>query len=126
MKIQIIGLGVVGAAQADLMHTLGHEVFGYDPYNHPTDIKEKVKFVETPILNADITFICVSETIVENIIQMLVDKKSQGLIVTKSTVPIGTSKRLSEKYDIHIANNPARQTHEKLSEKIRLTTLIAN
>lgn len=106
MKIQVIGLGVVGAAQADLMHTLGYEVFGYDPYYHPVSLREKVKFVETPITDADITFICAPETIVDDIVQMLFDKKSQGLIVTKSTVPIGTSKRLSEKYGIHIANNP--------------------
>jgi len=106
LKIQIIGLGVVGAAQADLMHTLGHKVIGYDPYNHPAFIQEKVTFVETPITDADITFICVPETIVEDIVQMLVEKKSQGLIVTKSTVPIGTTRKLSEKHSIHISNNP--------------------
>ena len=30
MKVQIIGLGVVGMAQAKLVHKLNHKVYAYD------------------------------------------------------------------------------------------------
>ena len=64
MKIQIVGLGVVGKAQAYLCRKLGHKVYGYD-INHKN--LEYIVKVEKPV-DADITFICTHENSVEEVI----------------------------------------------------------
>ena len=64
MKIQIIGLGVVGSAQAYLASRLGHDVVGFDvavtrsPY---------CEVVPDYVVDADITFICTPERVVEEV-----------------------------------------------------------
>jgi UDPglucose 6-dehydrogenase len=102
MKVQIIGMGVVGKAQAYLFSKLGHEVYGFD-INHETS--EFAKKLEEPV-HADITFICTPEAVVEEVIQSLLARQVQGLYVIKSTVPVGTTEKLMEKYGIHICHNP--------------------
>ncbi|MEM1589928.1 MAG: hypothetical protein QW175_05875 [Candidatus Bathyarchaeia archaeon] len=96
MKIQIVGYGTVGSAQAYLMQKLGHETFIYDPYKGYSKIQK----------DADITFICTPENNVEEAIQTLISEKVQGLYAIKSTVPVGTTQNLIEKYDVHICHNP--------------------
>ena len=63
-KIQIIGLGVVGTAQAYLAQKLGHEVFGYDIVAKESPYCE---VVDDYIVDADITFICTNESTVEDV-----------------------------------------------------------
>lgn len=101
MKVQIIGLGIVGTAQAYLTSNMGsHEIIGKDPFIEKHEYCKVVNSYE----DSDITFICTSELIVDGIIKELT--KCKGLIVIKSTVPIGTTRYLSEKYNIHICHNP--------------------
>ena len=105
LKIQVIGLGVVGLAQAHLLANLHHKVFGFDPYlSH----KLNVGIVHQISLkkNVDITFICTPEEAVESTIKKLVKEKVAGLYVIKSSVPPGTTKLLRKKYKIHICHNP--------------------
>lgn len=104
MKTCVVGFGVVGKAQAYLLQHLGHEVFVYDPYVLPESKLQR---------DVDLTFICTPETTVEEAIQTLISKEVQGLYVIKSTVPPGTTKRLMEKYDVHICHNPEflREAH---------------
>jgi len=104
MKIQIIGLGVVGKAQAYLMHSLNHYVYGYD-------IKKGVeenyyKIIDNISNDVDITFICTPEIEVESVIKQLVDSKHKGLIVIKSTTKPKTTELLMQKYNVHICHNP--------------------
>jgi UDPglucose 6-dehydrogenase len=96
MRVQIVGEGVVGSAQAFLMRRLKHEVFIYDPYKGKNSIERRV----------DITFICTPEQNVEEAIQKLLAEGVEGLYVIKSTVPVGITEKLMEKYKVHICHNP--------------------
>lgn len=111
MKIQIIGLGIVGTAQAYLAKKLGHEVFGYD-----IALKEHSYCKVADIQDADITFICTPETIVEDVIKEV--QESKGLTVIKSTVPVGTTKTLAKKYDMYICHNPEFLRERHLLEDV--------
>lgn len=112
MKIQVIGFGVVGSAQAHLFHKLGHQVYAYDVQkkDHP----EYVHFLSEPRSDMDLNFICTPETHVPDVVYGLLEENIQGLYVVKSTTPPGTTKNLSKKYHIHICHNP-----EFLREKHR-------
>lgn len=103
MRIQIIGLGTVGTAQAYLLKKLNHEIYGYDVKHSPNPY---CKIVTTPKPDVDITFICVPETQVEHVIFRLIKEEVQGLYVVKSSTPPGTTRSLAEKYQVHICHNP--------------------
>lgn len=115
MKIQIIGVGVVGGAQAYLAEKLGHEVIGVDR-NRPAF--EHARMVIEMEKDVDITFICTQESVVPEVISELIEKNVKGLYVIKSTVPSGTTQRLMDKHHIHICHNP-----EFLVEKIAFETV---
>jgi nucleotide sugar dehydrogenase len=97
MKVQVIGYGVVGKAQEFLMKQLGHTVTAYDPFVLPDS-----KMQQT----VDITFICTPEKAVEDAVANLHSSQVKGLYVIKSTVSVGTTKKLMEKYKVHICHNP--------------------
>jgi nucleotide sugar dehydrogenase len=103
MKIQIVGVGVVGGAQAYLASQLGHEVLGVDRGRPTSEYARMVKEMEPDV---DITFICTQEGFVPGVITDLMARKVKGLYVIKSTVPSGTTRSLMEKYNIHISHNP--------------------
>lgn len=116
MKIQIIGLGIVGTAQAYLSQKLGHKVVGYDiipVQNSYCTVNDNM------VEDADITFICANESATEEIIESLVKIEHRGIIVIKSTVPVGTTDQLSKKFGIHICHNP-----EFLREKYYLDDIM--
>ncbi len=104
MKIQVLGLGVVGLAQAYLLNRLGHSVYGFDIVKR--ELPEYIKAVDPPVRDVHFTFVCVPTQNVEESISMLVDHKVGGLYVIKSTVPPETAEDLMEKYDVHICSNP--------------------
>jgi len=112
VKVSIIGFGVVGRAQAYLMHALGHEVYVYD-VSKIADPPDYVKIVKSPYSDPDLTFICVPEDAVEETVEMLIEKDNNDFFVIKSTVPPTTTRRLMEKYGIHICHNPEflREAH---------------
>jgi nucleotide sugar dehydrogenase len=116
MKIQIVGVGVVGSAQAYLATHLGHEVLGVDRGRTNSEYAKMVKEMEREV---DVTFICTQESYVSGVIADLVNKEVKGLYVIKSTVPSGTTRNLMEKYNIHICHNP-----EFLIEKTALESVI--
>jgi nucleotide sugar dehydrogenase len=105
LKIQVIGLGVVGSAQVYLLNRLKHSVYGYDPF---LKLKPDLGIVcESEVKkDVDITFICTPEYDVEATIRKLVNEKVSGLYVIKSSVPPGTTKSLRKKYNVHICHNP--------------------
>lgn len=111
MKIQIIGLGVVGSAQAYLLASNGHTILAYDPYLTVlppllSKFNSDVQFIDEIQGDVDATFICAPEAIVENLVSQLAATQTKGLIVIKSTVPIGETRRLMQKYGVHISHNP--------------------
>lgn len=103
MKIQIVGVGVVGEAQAYLASQLGHQVFGFDPRKQTCSHATMVSRLQTDV---DITFICVPELEAERVVQQLVDENVGGLYVMKSSVPPGTTRSLMDKHRIHMCHNP--------------------
>ena len=98
MRINVIGYGTVGKAQAFLLQMLKHEVFIFDPCLFPT--------VKCPEKKVDLTFVCTPENAVNEILQNLVRERVKGLYVIKSTTSVGTTKELMKKYDVHISHNP--------------------
>lgn len=78
------------------MNYLGHRVFIYDPFKGFNEIK----------VDVDVVFICVDEFNLDNAVQTLVDHDVKGLFVIRSTVPIGTTRRLMDKHKRHICHNP--------------------
>ena len=103
MKIQIIGVGAVGSAQAYLASKLGHEVIGFDPGKTTHQYARIVPEMEK---DADITFICTPETFVGSAVDNFVRQGAKGLLVIKSTVPSGTTRELTDRYQMHICHNP--------------------
>ena len=75
-----------------------HEVFVFDPYVLP-----EIKYLEE---NVDMTFICTPERSVEEVLHQLIREKVNGLYVIKSTVSIGLTEKLMEKYNVHLCHNP--------------------
>ncbi|MBN1245182.1 UDP-glucose/GDP-mannose dehydrogenase family protein [Candidatus Bathyarchaeota archaeon] len=98
MRINVIGYGTVGKAQALLLRRLKHEVFVFDPYLFPD--------VKCPEKNVDLTFICTPENVVDEAVQNLIKEHVDGLYVVKSTVSVGTTEELMKKYGAHISHNP--------------------
>jgi UDPglucose 6-dehydrogenase len=98
MRINVIGNGTVGKAQAFLLRKLNHQVFVFDPYVFPD--------VTAPEKNVDLTFICTPESAVEEAVQTLMKEEVAGLYVIKSTVSVGTTEALMKKYGIHLTHNP--------------------
>lgn len=115
MRIQIIGVGVVGGAMAYLASELGHEVLGVDRSRPAT---EHARMVKEPERDVDVTFICTQEGSVPGVVAELVARGVNGLYVIKSTVPPGTTLGLMDKHGIHICHNP-----EFLVEKMALETI---
>ncbi len=116
MKIQIVGVGVVGGAQAYLASRLGHEVLGVDRGRPTSEYARMLKEMEPDV---DITFICTQEAFVPGVLDDLVAREVKGLYVIKSTVPSGTTRSLMDKYHIHICHNP-----EFLVERMALESVI--
>lgn len=125
MKIQIIGVGIVGKSHAYLTQKLKHEVTGYDiksdynPYCFDYEL-----CMSDSIENADITFICTPESEIENIVLSLIDMDHKGLIVIRSTLPIGLTNHLMEKFDVHICHNPDFLKEERSPEEIMNPSMI--
>lgn len=121
MKIQIIGLGIVGTAQAYLSQKLGHEVVGYDsrPISHPY-----CKVNNGYIKDADITFICTPEAAVEEVVNNLSKMGYKGVIAIRSTIPLGTVKQLKEKFDMHVCHNPEFLKEKEYLEDIMNPNMI--
>jgi len=104
MRIQIVGLGTVGLAQAYLLSKWGHEVLAYDVVRKSPP--SYVKLVEGFESDVDATFICTPESAVENVVISLKKCHVTGLLVIKSTTSPGTTEKLMKKHKLHICHNP--------------------
>lgn len=110
MRIQVVGVGIVGLATAD-----GFRRFGYDVTLTDIDdakiqqLKRDGWNAHARPQNADVHFICVPERFVENVVRDLnVNQPEQtGLIVVRSSVDPGTCVRLMNVYPgKHLCSNP--------------------
>ena len=99
MNIGIIGLGVVGTAIKFGFERLGHDVFYHDIVKN-TSIKD--------ILDTEVCYICVptpesedgscDTSIVESVLDELIEHDYKGVACIKSTVVPGTTERLQKKF----------------------------
>ncbi len=103
MRVQIIGVGAVGSAQAFLASHLGHEVIGFDHHRTEFEHARMVKDIEREV---SLTFICTPERAVPSVIADLVEKRVKGVYAVKSTVPPRTAEGLMEEHRVHICSNP--------------------
>ena len=118
MKIQVIGLGVVGKAQAYLMKKLGHTVTGYDVRPVDSPYMQDIKVTDAPVGNADLTFICAPERVVPGVLGNLRAAEVHNPYVIKSTVPPGTTQTLMDEYGVHICHNPEFLREETAFEDV--------
>jgi len=99
MIVGVIGLGIVGHATSFGFKKLGHKVLEHD-------IKFNTRISD--VLHSEIAFICVptpshesgrcDTSIVESVVQELIDLKYKGIIAIRSTVIPGTTQRLQKQY----------------------------
>ena len=121
MNIGIIGLGVVGTAIKFGFERLGHDVFYHDVIKD-TSI--------TDVLNTEVCYICVptpsnedgscDTSIVESVLDELIEHNYSGVACIKSTVVPGTTERLQKKFKA-LAFVP-----EFLRERCAITDFIQN
>lgn len=110
MKIGVVGGGTVGRATARCWLEHCDEVRVWDV------IKNRRTHSRDEVYKCDIVFICVPGNAVEEIIRGVASFQPAALIL-KSTVPIGTTRRLAEKYDLpNFVHSP-----EFLTERCALT-----
>ncbi len=118
----VVGVGVVGGAQAYLASKLGHEVLGVD---HGRTSYEYARMIAEPEKDVDVTFVCTPELAVGVVIANLIEKKVKGLYVIKSTVPSGTTQGLMKKHGVHICHNPEFLVEKMALESIAHPSMVA-
>jgi UDPglucose 6-dehydrogenase len=110
-KIGIIGKGYVGGA----MYENFKDYFSVEVYD--TDPNKKTKELTDLVKWAEILFVCVptpmrqddgacDSSIVESVVKQIADINKNKIVVIKSTVPPGTSKRLAKETGMAIGFNP--------------------
>jgi len=105
-QIHIIGLGVVGKAQAYLMKKLGHTVTGYDIRQVNSPYIHDIQVTDCLAADADLTFICTPEKAVSDALGHLIKSKVKNPYVIKSSTLPGTCESLMKKHGVHICHNP--------------------
>jgi len=105
-RVQVIGLGTVGLAQAQILNRLGCRVYGFDPLINEAPADYVTFSTNRPFTDSDITFICTMEGQVENAVKQLSASGYKGLVVIKSSVLPKTTSTLMAKYGLHICHNP--------------------
>jgi len=115
MKIGIIGLGSLGNAIYKIMSVFYEEVVGYD--NALSRSHNKLE----EVLNSNVVFLCLPTpllsngrldgTLITKYLELLMSKNYKGLIVIKSTLPLGFFKT-ARKNKIRVLYSP-EFLHEK-------------
>lgn len=111
MKVGVIGCGFVGRAVVSGFKELDPKSFDKDPKLSKNTFNE--------VLAQDYIFICVPTpmdlskggqcdlSILESCIKEISDVGTRGVLIIKSTVPVGTTKRLQEEYPrLHFVHSP--------------------
>lgn len=123
MKIGIVGLGVIGAANKAGFAACSHEVVVHDP---------KLGTQLSDILESELVYLCVptpsskngacDTSIIECVIQELAEMDYEGIVVVRSTVPPGftTAQQLSFP-QLRLASSP-----EFLRERCALEDFLNN
>jgi UDP-glucose 6-dehydrogenase len=103
LTIGIIGGGVVGKATARTYLEYVKEVRVYDV------VKEKstVPYLSEAVEPADLIFVCIPEDNIDEMFRCIPKSCTSHNFVIKSTVPIGTTRRLQQQYELNnIVHSP--------------------
>lgn len=126
MKIGLIGKGFVGEALVKSFERRGQNIIVYDKYKEIGQFKD--------ILETDMVFLCLPSLFIEDYgydlsaiqetCRKLSEEKYSGLVVLKSTVEPGTTKFLSETFQLKMAYNPeflsARTAYEDFDQQAHI------
>lgn len=129
MNIGIIGKGFVGNAMYENFKDK-FEVKSYDLNPEKSDVGSLAELVNW----SDTLFVCVPTpsnddgscdvAMVESVVSMISFIDKSKIVVIKSTVPPGTTRRLAQEYKIKIAFNPEFLTESRAVEDFRHQPLI--
>jgi len=97
MNIGVIGLGVVGKANADGFKKLNHTVLIHD-IKLNTNIQD--------VLDTDVVFVCTQEDNVEQVVKDLFLYNYKGIVAIRSTIQPGTIDNLLERFTLPICYVP--------------------
>ena len=121
MRIGIIGLGVVGGSLYKVLRAFHMDVKGYDA--DPNRSKDKLK----EIFQTDIVFLALptplssegrlNVTLLTEYLEKLEAIKYSGVVVIKSTLPVGYMKKARD-FNLRILYNPEFAHHRKIIEEI--------
>lgn len=94
MRVGIIGGGVVGSATAAAWRGFADEVRVYDadPFRDKNGLDATMR--------CDVVFVCLPEGAVDDFCNMVGGSTPKTNLVLKSTVPVGTTRRLAERYGL--------------------------
>lgn len=129
MKIGIIGKGFVGNAMYENFKNK-FEVKSFDLNPTKSDVSSLAELVEW----ADMFFVCVPTPMrddgscetgtVEAIAMVISDITKEKIVVIKSTVPPGTTRRLSREYGLKMAFNPEFLTEANSIQDFKYQPLV--
>lgn len=95
MNIGVIGCGTVGYATARAYMEYANKVFVYD------SIKERsIHSLNEVVVRSDLIFVCLPEAALDEFFRQRLVEGSERNFVLKSTVRVGTTRRLANKYDL--------------------------
>lgn len=124
MRIGIAGLGIIGSACHFGFEKIGHTMFFHDPKFPDSKIED--------ILNTEIIYVCVptpsnqdgscDTSIVESVVEELINKQFSGIIAIKSTIEPGTTQKMIEKH----GNDKICFVPEFLRERFAIADFIEN
>ena len=127
--VGIVGKGFVGGAMYENFKDV-FNVLVWDKDESKRNIATFFEFVE----KSDIIFVCVptpmkedgacDTSIVSNVIECIADVDRRKYVVIKSTVPPGTTQRLSEEFRMNIGFNPEFLTEANAFNDFRRQPLI--
>jgi UDPglucose 6-dehydrogenase len=104
MKVGVTGFGVVGKATADVLRRLGHDVVIHDVSSEAMAAAAAAGYgARYEAENVEVDFICVPETRLTDALSSL---PPSPLAVIRSTVPPGTTDKLSEQFKRPLAYMP--------------------
>jgi len=99
MKVCVIGLGTVGTPTIEYIHEQGFQVYGYDLVEKSiSNIKTFTEWELVP--KPDVYVVTVSSDSVETVCRKISEKDKNSLVSIESTVPVGTSRKISRTYGL--------------------------
>ena len=114
----VAGLGTIGKPVAKYIHEKGWNVYGYDIKKvENTNFPTTTEWTDIPHGEVGYYIIAVwtglrenepDITAVEDVISKISETNKDALTIIESTIPPGTTRKLSEKYGIKIAHCPHR------------------